>query len=227
MKKEMLTLGILFVILSVCCQAQNLGDWIVSANAGIEAHDKRGSKQERMLTMPPEKYGTYHAGGLIQRKLVGMKRMGIFGGLGVNYEQATMRRTFNHCYFFDGPCPDILLRQNRYTKISTPTALSFWIRAIENLYLSGVVEANWLIHRRITNSNGGWVSFPYSENTFELDEIQLRLGLNYQIQHFLMGFHVRAFNFQKIDKILFSPSIEETWEWHNPLRFDLTVGYTW
>jgi len=214
----MLMLVVLFALQSVFGQTKSIGDWIVSANAGIEAHDKRNSQQERLLTMEPEKYGTYHAGGLIQRKLLGMKRMSVFAGLGVNYEQATMLRTFNHCHFFEGLCPLILLRQNRYVKFSAPVSVTFWFEVADNFYLSALVESNWLVYRRITQ---------YSENTFELEDIQGRLGLRYQWRQVVFGFDARAFNFQKIDKILFSPSIEESWEWHNPLRFDLTIGYTW
>ncbi len=227
MKKVILTVSVLFTIQAVFTQVQLPGNWIVSLNSGIEAHDKRNSTQDRLLSMSPEKYGTYHAGGRIQRKLVGIKRFSIFGGLGFNYEQATIKRSFNHCYFIDGPCLAILLNQNRYSKFSTPASMTFWFQVIDNFYLSALVESNWLVHRRITHSEGWWSGFPYSENTFELEDIQCRLGLRYRWQHVVFGFDARAFNFQKVDKILFSPRIEESWEWHNPFRIDLTVGYTW
>jgi|GEM_PF-455855 hypothetical protein len=227
MKKYLLTIVVVFLIQSVWGQTEPIGDWIVSLNAGIEAHDKRNSRQERLLTMPQEKYGTYHAGGLIQRKLVGINRLRIFGGLGFNYEKATMRRTFQHGHFIDGPVLGILLYQNRYTKLSAPTSISCWFAVTDNFYLSALVESNWLVHRRITLSESSWRGFPYYESTIALEDMQCRLGLRYQWQHVIIGFDARAFNFQKVDKILFSSSIEESWEWHNPLRFDLTVGYRW
>jgi len=101
MKKLILIVGVLFAMQSLSSQSETLGDWIVSFNAGIAEHDKRNFKQERLLTMPSEKFGTYHAGVLVQRKLVDIKRLRVFGGLGFNYEQATMRRTFNHCHFYE------------------------------------------------------------------------------------------------------------------------------
>ncbi|MCR9054471.1 MAG: hypothetical protein NXI26_21640, partial [bacterium] len=74
--------------------------------------------------------------------------------------------------------------------------------------------------------------FPYSEGTFELDDIQLRLGVNNRLGKFIIGLHSRVANFQKIDRAILNrivkdPRTDQTWEWDNPLRFDLTVGYTW
>jgi hypothetical protein len=65
-----------------------------------------------------------------------------------------------------------------------------------------------------------------------LDDIQLRLGVHGRIGKFMIGLHSRVANFQKIDKIIFNrlvqdPRTDQKWEWNNPLRFDLTVGYTW
>jgi len=159
--------------------------------------------------------------------LVDIKRLSVFGGLGFNYEQATMRRTFNHCHFYDGSCFSILLYQNSYTKLSIPTSMTFWFEVADTFYITALVESNWLLRRRITHSEGFWHGFPYHENTFELEDIQIRPGLRYQWQQFVVGFDARVFNFQKVDKILFSPEIEKSWELHNPLRFGVTLSYTW
>jgi hypothetical protein len=235
MKKQMLTLGILFVIQSVCCQSQNLGDWIISANAGIEAHDKRlfnyaSPEREDLLRKQPEYWGTYHFGLKMRRKFLQSKRFCSFIGLGVGYENATFSRPFDSGYF--GESRRILLVTNKYEKILLPLSLLAFYEIGDHLIISGEFASNFLMFRSIDNTESNSGFFPYSEGTFELDDIQLRIGINYRIDNFLIGLQSRAINFQKIDRIIFNdiirdPRTVQKWEWHNPLRFDLTVGYTW
>lgn len=227
MKKVLLTVSLLFFLKSINCQTQNIGNWLLSLNEGIEAHDKRNYIQNRLITSTPEKFGTYHFGGLLQRKLMEISRVSIFGGIGFNYEKATMRRSFEHGLFFDGPVPDILLYQNRYTKLSAPASVTCWFEVSNNFYFSALIESNWLVHRHITHTTSSWRGFPYYQTTFELEDIQCRLGLRYKLHQVVIGFDIRAFNFQTVDRLLFSPGIEESWEWNNPLRLDYTIGYTW
>jgi len=237
MKKEILTLGVSFMLQSVCCQAQNLGDWIVSANAGIEAHDKRlfdyaRPEREALLRKQPEFWGTYHFGLNAKRKVWQSKRVSSFIGLGVNYENSTFTRPFDHRYFDEGITHDLLLTLNRYEKIQIPLSLSALYELGNQWYISGVLASNFLVFRSINHTKLFRVVFPYTEGALELDDIQLRLGVNYRIGKFMIGLHSRVANFQKIDRIIFNriiqdPRTDQKWEWHNPLRFDLTVGYTW
>ena len=229
MKKEMLTLGVLFIILSVCCQAQNLGDWIVSANAGIEAHDKRlfdYPGRESLLAKQPEFWGTYHFGLNGRRRVWQSKRFNSFLGLGVSYENATFRRPFDH-FYFASPAPDIVVRLDRYKKVLMPVSLAAFYELGDHWAISAELVSNFLVFRSIEVREGS-----ATEGVFELDDIQLRLGINYRIGKFMIGLHSRVANFQMIDRIIFNdiirdPRTDQKWEWHNPLRFGLTVGYTW
>ncbi len=74
MKKLMLSLGVLCLIQSVSGQTESIGNWILSANVGIEAHDKRlfdyaRPEREALLRMQPEFWGTYHFGLNARRKV--------------------------------------------------------------------------------------------------------------------------------------------------------------
>jgi len=56
--------------------------------------------------------------------------------------------------------------------------------------------------------------------------------MNGRIGKVIIGIYSRVANVQKIDRIIFNdilkdPRTDQTWEWHNPLRIDLSVGYTW
>jgi hypothetical protein len=234
MKKEILTLGILFMLQSVCCQAQGLGDWIFSVNAGIEAHDKRlfdYSRREELLAKQTEFWGTYHFGLNVKRRVWQSKRFSSFLGLGVSYEKATLRRPFDH-FYFQNPSDDILLHLNRYRKVFTPMSLLAFYELGDHWLISGELASHFLVVRSIDHTEWSREVFPFSEGTFELDDIQLRLGWHGRIGKVIVGLHSRGANFQKIDKIIFNrlvqdPRTDQKWEWYNPLRFALTVGYTW
>ena len=234
MKKEMLTLGILFILQSVCCQAQNLGDWMVSVNAGIEAHDKRlfdYSEKESLLDMQSELWGTYHTGLDIRRKVWQRRRISSFLSLGLAYENDTFTKTFYLGYF--GQTRRKLLVTNKYEKILLPLSLLVFYEIGGHWIISGEFASNFLVFRSVDNTSvSNSEFFPLSEGTFELDDIQLRLGVHGRIGNVLIGLYSRVANFQKIDRIIFNriiqdPRTDQKWEWHNPLRFDLTVGYIW
>jgi hypothetical protein len=234
MKNKTLTLGVLFIIQSVCCQAQNLGDWIVSVNAGIEAHDKRlfnYSEKESLLDMQSELWGTYHTGLGIRRKVWQSNRFSSFLGLGVNYEHATFLRPFDHLYFKEDSSK-ILLYQNRYEKYQANLSILVLYKLGSRWFLSGDLTSYLLLFRSIEHSEIDSDFLQYMNSTFELDDIQLRLGVNHQIGRWVIGLRSRLFNFQKIDRVIFNnlikdPRMDQKWEWNNPLRFDLTIGYTW
>jgi hypothetical protein len=236
MKKVILTLGVLFIIQSAFSQTQNLGDWIVTVNTGIEAHDKRlfnypPPSPEILLAKSPEFWGTYHLSLSVKRKVWRQKRFSSFLGIGVSYENAAFTRPFDHRHFVTGTTTDDIKILNRYKKVLTQLSLSAFYELGDHWFISGQVVSNFLVFRAVRNTE--WSSEGYgTEGAFELDDVQLRLGLNGRIGRVIIGLHSRVVNFQKIDKIIFNdiiidPRTDQKWEWYNPLRFDLTVGYTW
>lgn len=238
MKKVILTVGVLFLIQSVSCQTESIGDRIVKLNAGIEAHDKRlfnypfPPARERLLAKSPEFWGTYHIGLRAKRKVWQSKRFHSSIGLGVSYENATFNRPFDHRHFEEGNSTDDIRGLNRYKKVLTPLSLSAFYELDDHWLISGDIISNFIVFRCIDNTELSREDYPYSEGTLELDDVQLRIGVIYQIGNWMIGIHSRVANVQKIDRIIFNdilkdPRADQTWEWHNPLRFDLTVGYTW
>lgn len=210
---------------------------MVRIESGIEAHDKRSSnltiRENSSHQQEDEKWGTYHLGMDLKRKIIAYDRLGMYGGIGLSFENATYLRSFNHGHFIDGLPDRVLRHQDRYIKVGTPLNLNTFFRIYEQLYITTDIRLNWLMHRRISNTNvHGALGFPFTESTFELEDIHLRLGLLYRFGNLSIGLTTRVENYQKIDRILFNPSpsviaIDQRWEAYNPLRFDLTVGYTW
>lgn len=241
MNKVILTVGLLFLLQSVYCQSDSIGNWLVDMNAGIEAHDKRlfnygGSFDDllrsRLLAKSPEYWGTYHTGLRIKRKVWQIKRFSSFLGLGVSYENATFTRPFDHGHFGTGITPGVIQILNRYKKVLTPLSLTAFYDLGDHWLISGELASYFLVFRSIGNTEWSREGFSYTEPTFELDNIHLRFGVNYRISKWMVGIHSRVVNVQKIDRIIFNdiirdPRTNQTWEWHNPLHFDLTVGYTW
>lgn len=236
MKKMVLTVGVLFIIQSVYCQTETISDWIVSVNAGIEAHDKRlfdyaRPEKEALLGKQPEFWGTYHFGVKARRKVWQGKRFSNLIGLGVNYENSTFLRPFDQGHF--GDRRRILLLTDKYEKVLARLSLLTCYELGSHWLISAELASNLIVFRHIANTTVNNSNFfPYSESTFELDEIQLRLGVIYKVDKFIIGLLPRMVSFQKIDRIIFNhilkdPRTDQKWEWHNPLRFDLTVGYTW
>jgi hypothetical protein len=236
MKQIMLSIGVLFLIQSVSGQTESIGNWVVDINTGIEAHDKRlfnyaRPEREALLRKQPEFWGTYHFGLNMRRKVWQNDRFVSYIGLGVGYERATFIRSFDH-FYFENPSFFILLTQNRYKKVLTPLSLLVFYELVDHWFISGELASNFLIFRSVDHTENDSDFFPYSEGALELDDIQLRLGVNYRSGKFLIGLRSRVVNFQKIDRIIFNrivkdPRTDQTWERYNPLRFDLTMGYTW
>lgn len=225
----------LLIVQNIYCQGGMQQKWMVTTSAGIEKHDKRlfdYPEKEMLLEMQPEKWGTYHFGINVSRRIRQQNNFYGFLGLGLGYENATFLRPFDHKYFYPISY-DYLLYQNRYNKITTSLSLST-IYEIGNHWIFSVdMVSSFLLFRKINNTNAeGTSRFPYTKGTLKLDDIHLNLGVNYRVGNFLIGLKGRALNFQKIDKIIFNyylkdPRTDQRWEWHNPLRFDFAIGYMW
>ncbi|TVQ51196.1 MAG: hypothetical protein EA362_00695 [Saprospirales bacterium] len=229
--------ALLLSLQSIFCQADSFGDWIMRIEMGIEEHDKRLGRYE--VTILPflndqtnERWGTYHFGMNLQRRIINYGKLEVYGGTGIAYEKATFRRPFNHQLFTDEPVMLILLTQDQYRKIKTPLNFLLLIRLSENFYISSDIRLNWLVYRRIGPSKSNSSGFPYSHTTLELDDINLQMGILWRIKNLNFGVTSRIVNYQKIDKIIdmhyiTDSSPDQKWEWYNPLRFDFTVGYSW
>lgn len=208
---------------------------MVRIESGIEEHDKRRSNHQGnhspSHTQADEKWGTYHLGLNLQRKIFQKGILGIYGGIGLSYEKATFLRTFNNYYF--GVYNDALYHQDRYRKVGAPLNLNVLLRLYKHLYISTDIRMNWLLYRSISNSNWSRHSvYPLTKATFELNDIDLRAGILYQIGNMNIGLNYRIANHQKIDKVIFDAAFQNSpngwrWESYNPLRFDLVVSYTW
>ncbi len=228
---------ILFLVLftiNFSLKAQINNKWILDFGFGIEQHDKRlfdYSEKETLLTSQPENWGTYHLNVNIKRKVWSKQRINGLIGFGLEYEIATFLRPFDHSHF-DKDSFRILRNLNRYRKVKLPLSLSVFYELGKQVFISGKLESNVLLYRSVDYTKTNVEVFPYTEGTFELDDVNFSLGINYRIDKIYFGISSRVFNFQKIDKIIFNylvkdPRVDQKWEWYNPLRFDFTIGYMW
>ena len=140
--------------------------------------------------------GTYRMRFSIRRKVWQSKRFGSFLGLGAGYEKATFLRPFNKRYFERGLEPDILLNLNIYEKVQAPLSLLNFLKLGDHWLISGEIISNFLLFRRIDHTEN-LILFPYTQSTFELDDIQFRLGINFRIGNLMIGVNSRLVNFQK------------------------------
>jgi len=233
MKKLLILVITSFALQSSFCQMNNIGDWMINFNLDIEENDKRlfdYSGKESLLTMQPESFGTYNVGIIINKTVWKNKKLSSTLGLGVGYEKATFLRPFDHSYFMKDSFR-ILRNLHSYTKVKTPLSFKVFYKLRNNWYVTGSVTSNLLLFRSINNSELNGDVFPYTESTFELDDINLHLGINYQINNILIGLELTILNFQKIDKIIFNdiikdPRVDQKWEWDNPISGRISFGYT-
>jgi hypothetical protein len=224
----------MIISFSVYSQTDSIGNWLINISAGIEAHDKRlfnYSEKESLLEMQPEFWGTYHLGFCLKRNFFQKSKVNSFIGLGIRYEISTFLRPFDHSHF-ERDSFRILRNLDRYNKAELPISLTVFYEFANNWLISGAMSSNVLLYRFIDHTENNANVFPYSENTVELDDINLRLGINYKIDKWLIGFNSKLVNFQKIDKIIFNeiikdPRNDQNWEWNNPLQFDVTIGFMW
>ncbi len=208
-------------------------NWYIQTNFGIEQHDKRlfhYSEKAMLLALQPEKWGTYNIKISINRNILNSNFLGIAIGFGTNYELATFLRPFDH-FVFKQDIIKMLWHQDRYSKISITTPLTFNIRILPRLIIDCKANSAFNIYREINNSAvNGNTYFPYKKTEFKLTKIQFDVGLKYILYKFIIGLHYRARNYQEIDKIIFNnilkdPRIDQKWELYNPLHFELSIGY--
>lgn len=231
MKRAILIITILIIGTSLYGQDQRIDNWLISANAGIEAHDKRVFRLPDVAGLLGEQadyWGTYHRGVEIQRRIWQKQKISGYLGVGFSHERATFLRPFNQIYF--GDTTKILLTANEFEKWQIPISLVGRYKINSNWFATAQLTSNIVVYRGIDHTGiynpEKWL---YSKKTNELDEVNLRFGINYAIRHFWIGVNSRLLNFQKIDKILFEGlrDFRDTrkWEWTNRPRFDFTIGF--
>jgi hypothetical protein len=233
MKNLFFLIFTIVVIQPSYCQINNIGDWIFNFNVGLEAHDKRlydYSDKESLLEMQSEVFGTYYFEFNISKKIWNKKKLSSVLGLGIGYEKATFIRPFDHYHFMKDSFR-ILRIHDRYMKLKASLSLKIFYEIKNKWFATGELTSNFLLLRSIDNSilidND---IYPYSENTFELDDINLHLGINYKIKNLLLGLEVRILNVQRIDKIIFNdiindPRSDQTWELDNPISGRFSIGF--
>lgn len=234
MKRLFSTFGFLLCIQSIYCQTDSISNWLVNVNIGIEAHDKRlynYSKKASLLEMQPDFWGTYHLGLNIQRKIFEKDRIYIFLGTGVAFEKATFNRPFNH-FHFEKDSFYILRALDNYNKVQSPLSVSTLCKLKERLFIRGDISSNFVLSRRIENSESDPLVFPYKEKSLNFEGISMDLGVVYVVKKIWIGLNSRIINYQKIDKIIFNslirdPRLGQKWEWNNPLQLEFIIGYMW
>lgn len=222
-----------FCFLVNCVVSQSIPKWQITASWGIEKHDKRlfdYSEKESLLAKQPENWGTYNMGISLRKSISHSEPVSILFGVGIIYEKATFVRPFSQLYF--GDLSEILLTTNEYKTIQVPLSLSVIYHVGNFWFISGETASNLTVYRSIDHTDNNSDVFPYTESSFDLDEVYLGLGVNYRVKQFFIGINSRVLNYQKIDKIIFNsivkdPRTDQKWEWNNPLRFDVTIGYMW
>ncbi len=211
------------------------GKWIATVSSGIGKHDKRlfdYSEKEMLLEMQPEQWGTYHFNMNVKRRVWHQNNFHSYIGLGLGYENATFMRPFNQSFILKGNSDHILLALNKYQKLHSSQSFLTSYKLNHMWYVSSELVMQLLLYRTIDHTEYSRKIFPLSESTFELASIQLSLGISYQVKNWVVSLSSIVVNSQKIDKIIFNdiindPRTDKSWELHNPLRFDLTVGYMW
>ncbi len=213
-------------------QSDKDSNWLLRVEYGVEANDTRRSNLTPPLNDQPgifsfEYWGTYYMGLDLGFKIIGHDRFKLYGGLGLSYELATYRRSFNHFYFIDGYSDGLERYTNRYRKVKMPLILNAIVQIKRPFYLSVDTRANWLIYRHITNTSSTRGQFPYRHAVFEQEAIFLRLGFIYRYDNLLVGLYGRVINFEIPDYVLFNTGSNLEWGRFNPIRLDLSFGYTW
>ena len=237
MNKKPVLFALLFFVFSAKIFSQDsLSKWKVQLYFGIEEHDKRlfnYSEKWTLLSMQPERWGTYSVKAEVERKLLSKWIFTLYSGFGLQYELATFLRPFDHFYFSDGRTIYILWHEDRYNKIGVLTNTRLTTKIISNVYFDMEVYPVFNIFRLIDNSAiKDRKYFPYKKWEFEFVKIQANAGLCLQYKRVAIGFYYRFYNYQKIDKIIFNkilkdPRTDQTWEYFNPVHYDFSIAYSW
>ena len=144
------------------------------------------------------------------KRIVWQKKIFIsFLGTGVIFKNATFNRPFDHTLLVTGNTTADVKILNRYKKVFTPLSLSAFYQIGDHWMISGEIISNFLVYRCIDHTESSRGGFPYTEGTFELDDVQFRLGMNGRKGRILIGIHSRMANVQKIDRIIFNRILKD------------------
>jgi hypothetical protein len=227
---------LLLTIAFLPCMAYSQMDssnWMVTLKFGVEEHDKRlfdYPHKASLLDLQPENWGTYNWSLVANMKWHQSNMLTLFAGSGVRYQKATFIRPFNHIYFKQDT-EEELRGLSTYEKIYLPLAVSGYLDIGHGFSIDAGFSSSILLYRKINQNAYKSDVFPYTETTFELSNLELTSGINYEVNRFVIGVHTRLVNYQRIDKIIFNdtlndPRVDEQWEYYNPLRFDVSLSYS-
>ena len=206
-------------------------NWTISAGFGLQEHDKRlfgYPDRKLLLDMHPERFGTYQFGVNLNRRLINKNWASLSIGIGPGMEISTFTRPFDHLYP-GRRGPYIILWTNRYYQnlVQVPIKSRFSIVKGLGLSLEVLPQFNFLtiaLHTDRTSLK------KFSWWRFDFYSIEVNPGLALNISKFEVGLKYRAFQFKKIDRILFYRTIKDTrtgqtFETYNPFKVWLSIGY--
>ena len=216
------------VLLPLACMGQ-APNWTLSVNYGLQAHDKRlfdFPPRRRVLERQPEAFGTHQFGLDITRKVAQKGKMRFSAGGGLSVELATFERPFDHNFGQNGGT-DILISTNEYYQFLIQFPLNGTYQFNEHIRLSLGVLPQLNV---FTIANHTQYTRNYSWRQFDLYSVEFNPGIDYTTSRLVFSLKYRAFQFKKIDRILFNrilddPRTDQTFETYNPFKIWLSVGY--
>lgn len=216
------------LLMPAVCPGQS-DKWTLSLDYGLQAHDKRlfdFPPKESVLERQPETFGTHQFGVQLTRKVAQKGKMQFYVGGGLSTELATFERPYDH-NFEKNVGTEILRWTDRYSKFLIQFPLTGTYSITENFGFSiGVLpQLNFLTiadHTTNHKSSTWW--------RFDLYSVEFNPGIEYTRSRLVFRLKYRAFQFKKIDKILFNqivrdPRTDHTFETYNPFKVWLSVGY--
>ncbi len=224
----------LFILCSKNSQCQiQLDNWFLTATVGFEKHDKRlfeYPERASLLRNQTENWGSQIYSLRIYRKFVSKNKLFITGGVGIQQELASFKRPFDRSSFKQDSFL-ILLNLDSYETFYGIISLQSLYFISENSFINIDMNLGTALYKKIDGTFSSSALFsPYSQTLFQLDHFNAIIGINFRIKKLLIGASMRAFNAQRIDKIIFNkiikdPRIDQKIEYYNLLNINFSVSY--
>ena len=228
MKNILISLFCFAVGLSIYGQNAQNTKWAVSLSTGLQEHDKRLFEfplREDLLESQPEKFGTFQTNVNILRMIYNTNKFKVNAGTGLGVELNTFRRPFDYTYRRDDDTK-ILRFTDRYYKYLLVLPLEARLFAREKIFLSSSILTQFNFHTVANRSNFR----SYNWWIFNFHSVELASGIGYSLSLFDFALSYRAYQFKKIDRILFNhilrdPRVNKKIETENPFKLWLSIGY--
>lgn len=171
----------------------------------------------------------------IQKRIFKIWHFSISTGLGYMRYQTKFSRAIDNNYFEGnghwGHQPLVHIGKYVTHKISTPTSLEFYFDKKERIFLNLTGWASFNFNKRLVSSQDGKYG---NKLKLEFNGLELNPGLGFKVSRFIFQFNYRAFNYYKIDKVIYYPSFlnyaplsfrDKKYESINWDKMWITVGY--